>query len=296
MTFIHIISNSFNMTDRAYGYFELDLFNGSIKLPLKLCTSYPSDDDIRNSASTKCGVLIDDSPKIINRVYCVAKDNVKKIKSINDITKIVEWNDVETFINTGTTTRPKLKKMNDDIKNLLIRDKERSKDRTIISDGFYNLNLLMPYHYTGRHFHTYPHTYKVKNSSKDHIIYQTLCKYLYKNKLFLKVTYFSKGEELGALSYCKKADCLRLSGLHADNDLKPNHELDFDFNTSKDLKNLMFEKFDSLKKNDSELELILNWRDFVNESLKEQGISKEPSIKQNIKVNIDDLTNLFKNL
>ena len=64
------------MTDRGYGYFELGLFDGAIKLPLKFCTSYPGEDKLRGSAPTKCGV----DGRIMNKINVMACEGIKKIE------------------------------------------------------------------------------------------------------------------------------------------------------------------------------------------------------------------------
>lgn len=141
------------MTDVAYGYYELKLFDGAIVLPLKFCTSYPGEDKLRANAPTKTGV--DGRPT--NRIYVLPKKGVKKINKVDDVDRIIEWNAWETYLNTGTVTMPVLEPICNysGLQEILDEDKNKSKCREITVHGFHNMNLLRPYHYTGRNFHCY---------------------------------------------------------------------------------------------------------------------------------------------
>ena len=276
------------MTDRAYGYFELNLFDGAIKLPLKFCTSYPGEDRLRATAPTKTG--IDGRPT--NRVYVLKKENLKSIEKPDDIEKVIPWNGWTVYLNTGTATNPCLEPLSkyDGLQELLEQDKLRSKDREITVDKFYSLESLRPYQYTGRHFHTYPHTSKIKDSENYHNIYRLLVMYMKKHNVFLKITYFSKGEELGVLY--EDNGVLRIAGLHADSDLKPVQTM-VEFPITRGVQKIVYEKFDTLQaESNEELELVLEWRDYVQKSLGAKLPKKAPMKRKKRKVEKDSVGDL----
>lgn len=257
--------------DRAYGYFQLQLFDGAIILPLKLCTSYPGEDSMRSSVLTRTGV--DGRPT--NRIFVLAKKGCEnKIKDVKDIEKVLQWGEWETYLNTGTTTKPELVPLDkfEGVAELLLQDKERSKERDITSGGIFPMSKLKPRNYNGRHFHTYPHTEKDKTDEKWHNIYRLLALYLKGKDSFLLCTFFSKGEELGALY--EEDGVLKIAGLYADKDRKPIATASIlKFPITRGLQKVVDEKFKKLE-SDNDPELILEWRDFVNETLENKGITK----------------------
>ncbi len=280
------------MTDRGYGYFELNLFDGAIKVPLKFCTSYPGEDKLRANAPTKTGV----DGRATNRVFVLSKEGHKKIDDIDDIERVIPWGDWETYLNTGTATNPVLEPLSkfDGLAELLEQDKLRSKERDITVHQFHQMSDLKPFKFTGRHFHTYPQTAKIKDSENWHNIYRLLACFMKKHDLFLKVTYFSKGEELGAL-YADSVNgqtVLRLSGLYADSDLKPVTAI-LSFPITRGLQKVVYEKFEKLRTENS-LDCQLEWRDYVRESLEKTIPKKAPTMRKRKKVQKDDVGNLEK--
>ena len=279
------------MTDRAYGYYELNLFDGKITLPLKFCASYAS--NLAATAPTKTGL----EGRATNRIYILAKPGTKKVEKIDQIEKIIPWNTWETYINAGTTTKPVLKPLSDfpGLEELLEQNKERSKEREIDSDGFYELSSLKPWNYTGRHFHTYPHKAKVKDSEQYHMIYNILGQYLEENQVFLKITFFGQGEELGALYYDPDSKCIRIAGLHANSDLKPVKSM-LEPSIKESFKNVAFEKFNKLKI-EGKPSLALEWRDFVKSSLEAKGVFKKVALKKKAKESsADNVMAMFESL
>ena len=262
---------TFKMTDRAYNYSKLLLFDGVIELPLKLCTSYPGEDSMRANVLTRTGV--DGRPT--NRIFVLAKKGCEgKIKEVKDIERVLQWGEWETYLNTGTATKPELVSLDqfEGVAELLAQDKERSKERDIECNGIYSLSKLKPKNYNGRHFHTYPHTEKDKTNEKWHNIYRLLALYLKSNDSFVLCTFFSKGEELGALY--EEDGVLKIAGLYADKDLKPIATTTIlKFPITKGLQKMVDEKFKKLEKDDDP-ELILEWRDYVCETLECKGVAK----------------------
>lgn len=276
------------MTDRAYGYFTLQLFDGAIVLPLKLCTSYPGEDSMRSNVLTKTGV--DGRPT--NRIFVLAKKGCEgKIKDVKDIDRVLQWGAWETYLNTGTATKPELVSLDEfeGVAELLAQDKERSKERDITSSGIYPLSKLKPKSYNGRNFHTYPHGEKDKTNEKWHNIYRLLGLYLKTNESFLLCTFFSKGEELGALY--EEDGVLKIAGLYADKDLKPIATATIlKFPITKGLQKVVDDKFKKLSKEDDP-ELVLEWRDYVCETLECKGVAKVkklPSKKKKV-INEEEL-------
>jgi hypothetical protein len=258
------------MTDRAYAYFTLQLFDGAIVLPLKLCTSYPGEDSMRSNILTRTGV--DGRPT--NRIFVLAKKGCDKIRDIKDIEKVLQWGEWETYLNVGTATKPELEPIDkyEGVAELLSQDKERSKERDIEAHGIYPMSKLKPKNYNGRHFHSYCHTEKDKSNEKWHNIYRLLALYLKSKESFLLCTFFSKGEELGALY--EEDGILKISGLFADKDLKPIASATIlKFPITKGLQKIVNEKFDKLVKDDDP-EYVLEWRDYVNETLEAKGVAK----------------------
>jgi len=272
------------MTDRAYGYFWLDLFGGAIRLPLKFCTSYPGEDKLRASAPTKCGV----DGRGMNKINVMANPGVNKISKPEDIEQIIPWGEWETYLNVGTVTAPVLEPLSKykGLSEILEQDRLRSKERKLTFHGIYNDKLLRPYHFTGRHFQTYPHTAKVKDSPQHHQIYKILAMYLKKNNVFMLVTYFSKGEELGAIY--QDNGILRIAGLHAECDLKPVKAM-LNEPLTKGIQRVAYEKFDTLVKDDDDFKRVLSWRDFVMESLEAKGVFKKAPKEEKIVVESDNV-------
>jgi hypothetical protein len=262
------------MSDRAYSYFTLQLFDGVIVLPLKLCTSYPGEDSMRSNVLTKTG--IDGRPT--NRIFVLANKGCDKIKDVKDIERVLQWGEWETYFNAGTATKPELVPLDkfEGVAELLAQDKERSKERDITTGGIYSLSKLKIKNYNGRHFHTYPHTEKDKTNEKWHNIYRLLTLYLKRTESFLLCTFFSKGEELGALY--EEDGVLKIAGLYADKDLKPIATATIlKFPITKGLQKLVDDKFDKLVKEDDP-ELVLEWRDFVAQSLEAKGVANVKKI------------------
>ncbi len=254
--------------DRAYGYFSLQLFDGAITLPLKLCTSYPGEEAMRSNVLTRTGV--DGRPT--NRIFVLAKEGCSKIKDVKDIEKVLEWGEWETYLNVGTVTKPELESLDkyEGVAELLAQDKERSKERDIESNGVYPMSKLKPKNYNGRHFHLYPHTEKDKTNEKWHNIYRLLALYLKEKESFLLITFFSKGEELGALY--EEDGVLKIAGLYANKDLKPIAPI-IKFQITKGLQRIVNEKFDKLEQSDDPA-LVLEWTEYVRETLEAKGITK----------------------
>lgn len=254
--------------DRAYGYFQLQLFEGAVVLPLKLCTSYPGEDSMRSNVLTRTGV----NGRPTNRIFVLAKEGTDGIKKVSDIEKVLAWGEWETYLNVGTVTKPELEPLDkyEGVAELLAQDKERSKERDITTGGIYPMSKIKPRQYNGRHFHSYPHTEKDKTNEKWHNIYRLLALYLKMKESFLLCTFFSKGEELGALY--EEDGVLKIAGLYAVKDLKPIAPM-VKFPITKGLQKLVNEKFDKTVKEDDP-EFVLEWRDFVLESLEAKGVSK----------------------
>lgn len=257
------------MTDRAYGYFKLNLFEGTIKLPLKLCTSYSSEDYMKPDAPTKAGV----NGRPINRPFVQFKEGKEKSTDPADIESIVPWGTWTTYLNTGSDKEPILEPLEkyEGLKELLEQDKLKSKERDITTLGIFPKSKIKIHQYNGRHFHTYPHTDKDKTNEKFHVIYKILATYLKKNKCFMLCRFFSKGEELGALYEDKGT--LRIAGLHATSDLKEALPIP-EFTYAKEFEELAHEKFDKLKQEEMPV-LVLEWRDHVQKSLQEKGVSSK---------------------
>lgn len=281
------------MTDRAYDYFELNLFDGAIKLPLKFCTSYPGEDTLRANAPTKCGI----DGKAMNRIFVLAKNGVDKIESPDQIDKVIGWGKWQTYINKGSATKPVLEPLSKypGLAELIEQDKLQSKDRNISINGIYPLDKLKIHQYNGRHFHTYPHTAKCKDSEKFHNIYRILALYLKLHSSFVLCTFFKKGEELGALY--EEDGVLRLAGLFATKDLKPVGNI-LKYPITKGFQKIAYEKFDKLRKEECP-ELILEWRDYINNSLECKGVTGKVPVKNKV-VNAEeldaDLIDMFKNI
>lgn len=261
-------ANISKMTDRAYGYYSLHLFDGVVVLPLKLCTSYPGEDSLRSNVLTRTGV--DGRPT--NRIFVLAKDGVDKIKKPSDIEKVLQWGEWETYLNVGTVTKPELESLDkyEGVEELLAQDKERSKERDIEVKGFYPMSKIKPRSYNGRHFHCYPHTEKDKTNEKWHNIYRLLALYLKMKEFFVSIVFYGKGEELGALY--EEDGVLKIAGLYADKDLKPIAPI-LKFDITKGLKKVVDEKFDKLTKEDDP-SFVLEWRDYVTETLEAKGVAK----------------------
>jgi hypothetical protein len=275
---------------RAYGYFCLNLFDGKLSIPLKLCTSYPSEDSIRSNAPTKVGV--DGRP--LNRIFVLPKKGCEKTKKIEDIEKIIDWGEWETYLNTGTVTKPELVPLSnyEGVAELLEQDKERSKERDITSNGIYKMSKIKPNKYNGRHFHSYPHTDKCKDSEKFHNIYRLLALYLKMHESFVLCTFFSKGEELGALY--EDNGILKIAGLYSDNDLKPIGSI-LKFPITKSLQNIVNEKFDKLVKEDDPV-FVLEWRDYVNQVLEFKGVIGGKNVPKKKVINEEQLDKDLKDM
>lgn len=255
--------------DRALKYFELQLFDGNLVLPLKFCMSYVSEETTKASIPLRTG--IDGRPT--NRIFVLAKNGCDKISDVKDIDRVLQWGEADTYLNTGSTTKPVLVSLDkfEGVAELLAQDKERSKERDISSEGIYPLSKIKPHFYNGRNFHTYPHTENDKTNEKWHNIYRLLALFLKLHDSFLLVNFFCKGQELGALY--EDDGVLKVAGLHASKDLKPIASI-LKFSITKGLQKLVNEKFDKLRKDD-EPNLVLSWRDFVAESLEHKGVAKD---------------------
>lgn len=277
-------------SDRAYAYFNLHLFNGSIVLPLKLCTSYPGEDSLRSNILTRTGV----NGRPTNRIFVLAREGVEKIKEPKDIEKVLNWGEWQTYLNVGTATKPELVDLSkyEGLKEILEQDKERSKERDITTSGIYSLASLKPKNYNGRNFHIYPEDAKCKNSEKWHSIYRMLAGYLKSRSSFMLITFFSKGEELGALY--EDDGVLRIAGLHAANDLKPVMPMP-KFQISKDTQKLVYDKFDLLV-SDEDPDLELEWRDHVISVLENKGLGKKKDPVRKKVINKERVENDLKEM
>jgi len=262
------------MTDRAYSYFQLQLFDGAIILPLKLSTSYPGEESMRSNVTTRTGV--DGRPT--SRIFVLPKKGCDKIKDVKDIEKVLQWGEWQTYLNTGTVTKPELESLDkyEGVAELLAQDKERSKERDIEVKGIYPMSKIKPRSYNGRHFHLYPHSEKDKTNEKWHNIYRLLALYLNMKESFVSIVFFSKGEELGALY--EEDGILKIAGLFADKDLKPiASSTILKFPITKGLQKIVNEKFDKLVQDDDP-ELVSEWRNYVCESLEAKGVAKVKKI------------------
>lgn len=271
------------MSERAHGYYELELFKGSLRLPLKLCISYPSEDKLRATPNTKIG--IDKRP--LNRIYVLGKLGTNGVHDVEDIERVVPWNSWQTYLNTGTSCKPVLEEMSEDLQLLMEKDKIKNKSKTIHSYSIHKLNTLKPYQFTGRHFHTYPHTQKDKTSKKNHTIYQVLYEFLMQNDSYLKITYFSKGEETGALY--PDNGVLRISGIHATNDIN-NPMMYVSVNVGDKVISSSFAKFEKLVSS-TEAYFELEWRDYMRRALEENnsGVSSPSSLSTHSDDSIADI-------
>jgi len=276
------------MTDRAYGYYVLDLFDGKIELPLKLCMSYPGEN---YSGLTRTGV----GGVPTKRIYVLPKKDITEVKNIEDIDRILEFGHWETYLNIGTATKPILESLDkyEGVKELLEEDKMKSKERSIQVLGIYKKSGLKPINYNGRHFHTYPQTEKDKINEQWHNIYRLLALYL--EESFILCSFFGKGEELGALY--NDEGVLRISGLHASKGLKPVLPI-VKFQITKGLQRLVNEKFDKMIE-DGPVPLVLEWSDYVQDVLNSKGLgkgSRGPLGKKKVIDEDKDLKEMFMEL
>ena len=266
------------MADRGY-YHEVQMFDGKITFPLKICTSYAA--DLKITPPTCTGV---DGRKL-NRINVLAKEGVIKIEKLDDISKFIPWGKWETYVDSGN----KLSKMDEfpGLKELIERNKKQNTSSGIEVIGFYPLKSLKGYHYTGRHFHTYPHGKKDTTNKKNHFIFQTLKKYLKDNELFALCRYFKSGEELGAMY--EDSGTIMISGLHADVDLKPRNDIPVK-EIPENFSNLFFEKFTGIT-SDQVPEKKLEWRDYVRESFIKKGVYTKTAVSpvKESNIELDDL-------
>ncbi len=266
------------MSGRTYGYFTLLLFEGMVKLPLQFDTCYPGEDKLRATAPTKCGVR----GRTMNKIMVLRKKD--------DIEQIIEWGEWETYLNRGTATKPILEPLDNfpGLADLIEQDKARSKDRHITCHGIFSMTEIKPLQYNGRHFYTYPQSASCKDSALFHNIYKLLALYLKLHNCFVLCTFFSKGEELGALHEVDGILCM--TGLNADSDLKPAKSIQ-KYKVTKVTKGqqiLAYEKYDKLRQ-DERPSFILTWRDYVRDSLEKKGVLKKKP-KQSHILNSDETT------
>jgi len=278
--------------DRAYKYYLLQLFDGAIVLPLKFCTSYPGEESMRSNTPTRTGV----DGRATNRVFVLPKKGCEKVKNLEDIEKVLNWGEWETYFNAGTPTKPELVSLDkfEGVAELLAQDKERSKECDITTNGIFPMSKIKPKSYNGRHFHTYPQTEKDKTNEKWHNIYRLLALFLKQKESFLLTTFYAKGEELGALY--EEDGVLKIAGLYADKDLKPIATATIlKFPITKGLQKVVDAKFCKLIKDDDP-DLVLEWRDFVTESLEAKGVSKIKKIPKKKVINEEELDRDLKEM
>lgn len=254
------------MSDRAYGYYQLELFGGQLVLPLKFSTSYPSEDSMRSKLPTRTGV--DGVPT--SRIFVLPKKGCSKVEDVEDIDRVLPWGSWETYLNTGSVANPELVSLDkfEGVAELLEQDKDRSKERNIVTSGIIPMSKLKPRNYNGRNFHTYPQSDKDKTNEKWHNIYRLLALYLKLHNSFVLCTFFAKGEELGCLH--EDGGILRMAGLYADVDLKPVSPI-VEFPITRGLQRLVYEKLDKLKSEQKPV-LVLEWTTFVRETLENKGV------------------------
>ena len=117
--------------------------------------------------------------------------------------------------------------------------------------------------------------------------------YLKQHSSFVLCTFFSKGEELGALY--EDDGILRIAGLYADNDLKPVSTI-LKFGITKGCQKLVNEKFDKLKKDDNP-SFVLKWRDYVNHTLETKCVTAKAPVRKPKVINEEvvekDLMDMF---
>lgn len=245
---------------------------------------------MRSNVLTRTGV----NGRPTNRIFVLAKKGCEsKIRDVKDIEKVIQWGAWETYLNTGTATKPNLEPLDkyEGVAELLEQDKERSKERDIAVNGIYPLSKIKITSYNGRHFHTYPTSEKDKTNEKWHNIYRLLALYLKANQSFVQIVFFGKGEELGALY--ESDGVLKIAGLHADKDLKPIATGSIlKFPITRGLQKVVDEKFKKLEK-EEDPEFVLEWREYVLETLEAKGVSK---VKKCIKKKVVNEEQLDKDL
>lgn len=258
--------------NRAYGYYNLEIVPEKLCIPLKLISATETETRI----PLKQGVRNEESCEI---------QEIKTVKVVMKQGKIIEtvsWTGNEMFIEENG----KLIELKPEIKDLMKQNEEKRKSKNIEVLGMYSKQELGWERFNGKHFFTEVGS-KVKNQilTKEQVMYSCLNYILTDN--YLLIRFFSRsGQELGAL-YSSGNSGLKLSGLYPDKMMKNlnlNPEL-------KQVSNEIIEHVSRLLKNDnSEPEFKLDWKDYYQTCLEENGIvlNKKPVLIKNKNGNEND--------
>ena len=274
---------------RTYGYFNLNLVDGKLILPLKFFLSSQNETKLQ----TKQGF----DGKLIKTIKVLPNNDSGQINSIDDIEKIIQWNDVESYL---PDSEGNLKKIQDfpGLSELIKKNKDKSKDRDIEVLGIYKKQNMPWKYFNGRQFHTTTGVPKQKNSNIIHIqLYQCLSELL-KNDFYMLIRFFTRsGQELGAMY--EDSGYLKISGLRSDTDLKHLEPLTT-VKEDNQVKNLFNQKISEkhLKNDDDKLVCELDWKIFYENALQEKGVYNtyiEKKKKQET-INGDTLMNMLNSL
>ncbi len=283
------------MTQRAYGYWTLKLFNDAIKLPLKFSLSSETPEkSIEYHTYYK--------EKQIKYVKMIPKDGLTEINCIEDIGEIVDKDHIEKYVNDELGVARPLSYFKG-LDELFMEHQEKKADRDIDILAYKPLKDLKISQMNGRQFTAIPgaSTDKGKSpNSKNVKLYKCLLDSLRDSKSFLLISFHSNcttAEELGAMY--EEDGIIRISGVYPTIFVRKNPDL-VPISNDPIMSDTFMEKLKKyypVSPEDKDL-FILNWYTYYCSAVKEKGPKQVFVKKTSKKVEIvcDDLMDLLDKL
>jgi hypothetical protein len=271
------------MSERAYGYWNLNLFDGKISLPLKFHLSTEPDKPTSN-------LIYGYKGQKTQQLYVIPKELGKNIENIDDILEIAHSKE---YYNSEFKKISEIPELN----SLLNEYKEKKKCREI---EVLAIKEECPplIRYNGKHYTCIVGSPLSKVPSAPNLqIYQSLLEFL-SNK-YMHIRYFnncSTAQEIGVM-YADNG-IIRISGLYADEFIRKTPDV-LGVPIQKEIKEIFSEKLNKFYTETSKVNIYeLDWYNYYKHSLESNGVVKKTikKVEKCTHTNNDNLMNLLNGI
>lgn len=280
----------------AAKYKTLNLFDGALKLPLKLTKA--------NEALGESEIHYGYEGARLNMVYVKAKTGVKKVASPEDIEVVVPFSKIEKIIEDdgkiiNITEYP-------DLVQLIEDNKEKKNDPEIEVMGIFNLSDLPIERLSGEQYHVFSGSKNEKiPSAKNMQVYQYLKNVLKKEKKYIHIKYYwncPTTQKIGVL-YATDQGFLKISGMYSDLELRKIKEEPLEIKENIEVSDLFGKKLLTFYKDNTKKEPLydIEWYREYLKGFASKGLDKkQKKINKNdedyVKVTNNDLLTFLNEL
>jgi hypothetical protein len=281
----------------AAKYKSLNLFDGALKLPLKLTKA--------NEALGESEIHYGYEGARLNMIYVKAKEGVKKVASPQDIDVVVPFSKIEKIIEDSG----KIIKLTEypDLVQLIEDNKTKKNDPEIEVMGIFNMSELPIERLSGEQYHVFTGSKEEKvPNAKNMQVYQYLKNFLTKEKKYIHIKYYWNCPTTQKIGILYATDqCLKIAGMYSDLELRKIKEEPLEIKENVEVSNLFGNKLTNFykdnKDNNKGLMYDIEWYREYLKGFASKGLDKkQKKINKNdedyVKITNNDLLTFLNDL